>query len=271
MISIYDYLFRKKKQQYISQSQQKMTPHSVAVVLHMYYPDLWSEIRDYLDNIPEPFDLHVTISEKVRLRDLRKIVEFNPDSIFYQFINRGRDIAPFLQLMHLPVWDKYKAVCKIHTKKSPHIHAGLNWNYPNGTEWRKVLYGELLGSREQIRTVLNVFHQNTSVGLIAPQGNLFEYGEFVGANRQNIMSVQEQIGIREADLCDFCAGSMFWFRPESLGLLRAAKLGMDDFPPEQGNIDGTLAHAIERLFTACVRKKGYRVITTAELNQGSQM
>jgi lipopolysaccharide biosynthesis protein len=41
----------------------------LGVVVHVYYDDIWPEIRRCLHNIPEPFDLYVTIPPSLRDED----------------------------------------------------------------------------------------------------------------------------------------------------------------------------------------------------------
>ena len=44
----------------------KPRKHSdTCVILHLYYPDMWNEIRSYLSNLGEQFDLFVTIPYEV--------------------------------------------------------------------------------------------------------------------------------------------------------------------------------------------------------------
>jgi FMN phosphatase YigB (HAD superfamily) len=55
---------------------------------------------------------------------------------------------------------------------------------------------------------------------------------------------------------DYPLGSMFWARTEALRPLFDLNLTRDDFPPEQGQSDGTTQHAMERLLGQVVRQYG---------------
>ena len=59
------------------------------------------------------------------------------------------------------------------------------------------------------------------------------------------------------NLIEFPAGSMFWFKPAALAPLLDSGLTFADFPEEHGQIDGTIAHAIERAFLFIVETAGF--------------
>jgi len=57
----------------------------------------------------------------------------------------------------------------------------------------------------------------------------------------------------------FFAGTMFWFRPEALRLLRHPPQGGWPFPAEPAPEEGSLAHALERLLPTSALLAGYSV------------
>jgi lipopolysaccharide biosynthesis protein len=58
---------------------------------------------------------------------------------------------------------------------------------------------------------------------------------------------------------DFFAGSMFWAKRAALEPLRRLELRRVDFPGEQGQVDGTTYHALERLFSRSAQKAGFTI------------
>ena len=52
-------------------------------------------------------------------------------------------------------------------------------------------------------------------------------------------------------------GTMFWFRPKALKPLFDKDWDYKDFPPEPNKIDGTLLHAVERVYPFAAQQAGY--------------
>ncbi|HBG45609.1 MAG TPA: hypothetical protein DDW94_01305 [Deltaproteobacteria bacterium] len=230
--------------------------HDTAVILHLYYPDLWEETSLYLRNIEGDFDLFVSIPEDVDFAE-QKIFEGHRDTYIYRCENRGRDIAPFLEILSSIIDRQYKYVLKIHTKKTRHRQ--------DGDIWRHDLMEKLLGSKMLVQKIKVTFESNLNTGVIAPQGHVLPLSFNLGANEPKVRKLAEIINIPYTGAqFQFVAGSMFWFRPLALKQLLSLKLSRNDFEPEQGQLDGTLAHALERFLGLLLVSSGFRIVETGE-------
>ncbi len=213
----------------------------VGVFAHIFYPELTKEIAAHLGNIPVPFDLFVSTDSEAKREDIkRQLKDFGaPNATVTVFPNRGRDIAPFIVgfAEHVRAYD---VVCHVHSKQSKHddILSG----------WREYLLHQLLGTKMIVSSILFALSSG-SVDFLFPD----HYGPVVqslnfGHNFDLMKDLLERCGISFSKdiLLEFPSGSMFWARPATLEPLLALGLGFEDFPSESGQIDGTLAHAIER-------------------------
>jgi lipopolysaccharide biosynthesis protein/glycosyltransferase involved in cell wall biosynthesis len=144
----------------------------------------------------------------------------------------------------------YKYICKIHTKKSVYINTGK--------EWQRDMMDKLLGSQEMVARIKRAFDEHPDWGLIGPQGHVVPHTFYWTLNAESVNRLANSINIPTVGMdFSYVAGSMFWFRPEALSLVLQLGLHTQDFEPEQGQIDGTLAHAVERLFGLAAKHTGY--------------
>jgi hypothetical protein len=222
----------------------------VAVVLHLYYFDLWSEFASLLRNISEPFDLYVTVCCNPPPEINAKIFDFDPEVTILLAENRGRDILPYLQSLKVMDRSKYEYVCKIHSKKSQHRRDG-------GDSWRVALLGDLLGSKKVVASLVNTFDANPKLGLVAPWDNLCEYSKLPGMNKEMVSNLAHRMVAAEISKFPFPKGSMFWARMAAMEPLMSANIRPEEFAPEAGQMDGTIAHAIERVFGLSALKAGF--------------
>ena len=163
---------------------------------------------------------------------------------------------PFLHMLKLGVFDRYDAVCKIHSKRSPHRS--------NGNQWLEQLLSSLLGGSESVAHILEQFRGNTKLGLLGPADAVIRRGEPLhrGCNQKLLTSVAQRASLPDSALdAPFFSGTMFWFRAAALTELRRLSFDKKSFPIEMAQTDGTLAHAIERMIWPLVTTSGYEVKT----------
>jgi rhamnan synthesis protein F/glycosyl transferase family 2 len=224
----------------------------IAVVAHVYYPDLWPEIAAYLRKWPsKDFLLYVTTAED-RIDRVKSTIGDEFDAVFSCAPNRGKDIGQFLNCLPSIRAD---IICKVHTKKSA-------WAY--GEAWRKELYRGTLGISPE--SVLAAFEREPTLGILAPEGHLLPHRVWWERNAQLVMRLAGEIGATDNLLpFRFPAGAMFWARAAALAPLLKLSLRLSDFEEESGQTDGTLSHAVERLFPIAARLAGYETMDTGSL------
>ncbi len=227
---------------------------SIAVICHIYYPDLAGEIRGYLQNIPYPFDLFITTDTAEKQAEIEKAFQqWEAGRVEVRIAaNRGRDIAPKL-IACRDVYENYEFFLHIHSKKSPHA------NVLNG--WRTYLFESLLGSRQLVQGIFEAFRVDPQLGMIGPQHlSVVRSSIGWGWNFKQARAFAQSMGIA-IDLdgrVDFPSGSMFWGRSAALKPLLERKLRTEDFQDEGSQIDGTLGHVVERLYYFVCEAAGYR-------------
>jgi lipopolysaccharide biosynthesis protein len=227
--------------------------HDTAVILHIYYPELWDEINSYLLNLQGQFDLFVSVPNSVKF-DTTNILQHFPQAHIYRCENRGRDIAPFIKIFKAIYSANYQYICKIHTKKTTHRE--------NGEQWRQDLLNKLLGSSTIVKEARKTLDSNIKVGFLAPRGHVLSGRQYMAKNEKNIVKLAQEarIDYQIQDDFAFVAGSMYWFKPLALAPLVFMDIKDEDFGKEEGLKDGTLAHAFERFIGLLVLKNGFQIM-----------
>ncbi len=239
----------------------RTTDAKVGAIIHVHYPELVAEIAEHLKNIPVPFDVVVTNSSGEKLEEELFHVGLAQQVFILPVENRGRDLGPLVYAVNAGYLDPYQLVVKVHTKHSQWRaeHKVLDGD---GQQWRNSLLNGLLGSQDRVKDILSLFASDPGVGLVIPEANLVG-PEHWGGNEHAVTELLRRLGlhIRYRDL-SFAAGSMYWVRGFILQGLRALAMSPADFEDEQGQIDGTTAHALERIVGVVTREAAYRTATT---------
>lgn len=238
------------------------TPH--AVVVHVYYPELWPEFETLLKSLPIAFDLYVTLTYRGETTDACQalVTKAFPQAVVIQTENRGRDILPFVTLVNAGLLSGYRAVCKIHTKKSPHR--------VDGDIWRRHLIEGLLAPGT-VETRLDRFLRDDRAGVWVSDGQYYDDTKWWGSNYEITRQILSRVEIAlDRDNCGFPAGSMYWLKPDMIAMIKAMQLSADDFDIEYGQVDGTVAHGFERAMGPLCKAFGNRIVQTSELDSPAQ-
>ncbi len=117
----------------------------IAVVVHLYYPELWADFAAAIAALPEPCD--VFVSGPLRARDaIERIVRLQfPHAVVFGVSNLGRDVLPFLRWLRIAGVDRYEYVLKLHSKKSVHVVDPTLSPFGSGEGWRRQALGGLVG------------------------------------------------------------------------------------------------------------------------------
>ncbi|WP_051231571.1 rhamnan synthesis F family protein [Kaistia adipata] len=232
-----------------------LAPLRVGIVIHLYYQELWSEFEALLSRLERPFRLILTLTGPAR--DLHgHIRRTYPDAETIIYENRGRDIGPFIQLLMDGRLDDFDLICKLHGKKSAldGPRAAL------GEIWRLASLYDLIGNRDAVDRIIDVFARSPGVGMIGsdrfrlPNEWKGEKAAW-GTNETKTRDLLTMMGITPIPPIDFFAGTMFWVRREALEPLKKLDLALDSFPDEAGQEDGTLQHALERAMAMMIPNK----------------
>ena len=229
---------------------------NIAVILHLFYIDLWGEFELALANIPQEFDLYISIPEGKATYISSLILKSFPNAKIYELPNKGRDIFPFLALFKEIQSLGYKLILKLHTKRSSYLN-----DYKvdaDGEKWLQTTLCSLAQWKKRVNDIFDLFDSNPYLGIFSPFGHLYPF-KSTDANFQTIAQLipgVDEDAFNEKQFV-YTGGSMFWFRPEAIKAVLKLDLTAENFEEESGQGDGTLVHAIERLFGVLCQTAGY--------------
>ena len=219
----------------------------IAVQVHLYYYDLLGEIINKINNIPAKFDLFISIISPKIYNNLKEYICRHSKANYYEILiveNKGRDILPFINQMKNK-FKFYKYLCHIHTKKSKTAIS-------LGFRWRNYLFENLLGKKYLVSKILNDLEKNEKLGLIFPEAFYLIINQFYllteGTKKWMEFLISKLFpNYKMGELLDFPAGNMFWAKTAAIFQIFIYDLN-EYFPKENHKTDGTIMHAIERIW-----------------------
>lgn len=233
--------------------------HRIAMHIHVYYPELLSEIISRLSLNQVCPDLLISIThENLRQLVSSMLIDYKGRVVEVLVVpNRGRDIGPLLTSFGQKILDCYDYVGHIHTKKTADLR-----DFAVGKLWFEFLLENLLGgnSGAMADRILTQMKSDTSVGLVFPdEPNIVGWG----ANKGYAEALSPRLSLEKLpEFFIFPVGSMFWARTSALTPLINLRLDWEDYPKEPILYDGTILHAIERLLPLSIPTSRYRIFST---------
>ncbi len=248
-----------------------MNNQRICVICHLYYQDLWQEIKEYLLNLQDitGFDLFITCCEynehlfkNIKL-SFNKNVNITIDIVDNKI--RVADIYPFIHILNKINLDNYDLVYKIHTKQSftnikvklPHFskcrfYVGENF-------WRDFLINAILG-KNNINKILDMFKKDKKLGcagfyplLITRPNDPSSHPDFKNCN--------PEVNFKKIKTFQYFAGTIFVVRAEILKCLQGT-LQVSDFILPATDKFSPLAYIIEVYLGFIVNAQGYKFGST---------
>jgi hypothetical protein len=229
----------------------------IGVFVHIFYDDLADEIAARLVAVPYQFKVYVSTNNMDKKEKIESSFrQFGIEAIVKVFPNRGWDIAPFA-LGFADEIRNHEICLKLHAKRSRQSAISF------GVRWRNFLMSGLLGDARNISRIVESFVTHPKLGiLMLPHWRGISRGASkIGPNFEAMRSVLRRAGlaISVEQRFEFPSGSMFWFRSDALASLLKLGLTWEDFYNcRPRDVDGTIAHGIERCMLWFAADAGYR-------------
>lgn len=217
----------------------------VALHIHAYYPEMLEELLERLAQNEHRPDLFISVKDDASMATAASILKAYPGKVvaLESVPNRGRDIGPFLTTFGPRLVSEYDLIGHLHTKASPHAGHHIV------ERWRHFLLENLVGgaaSGSMMDTILAKLAEHPEWGIVFPDDPI-PFGW--DTNRPCASALARHLipGELPDHFC-FPVGTMFWIRAAALKPFVDLGLTYDDYPPEPLPVDGSLLHALERLF-----------------------
>jgi hypothetical protein len=242
----------------------------LGVICHAYNVNsaLLSWVKDILDTHDISALVFTTdlLDKKVQLEKFLDTIKVRPSFCKILLLpNFGRDVVPFWKSLQEigPFADVF---LKIHWKKSPHLdlHFPQSDNKPACDAWNEDLYSSLIPKdAKDMHELLQLFDQHKlSCVFPRPWEPLTNLHWHSTSNIDHAAIILKDLDCPAGAILIplvFPAGNMFYGSTHFFLEFINHFLNKEDYPSEPLAADGTVLHAIERIYTLLSASKGFNV------------
>ena len=250
-----------------------MSKSKIAVLIHLFYTDLWYEIESYLKNLEDfEYDLYINIVDgyyNVEIVD--KILKFKHNVKILKSPNKGVDVGGFLYLYN-SLDSSYDLILKIHTKKSiglpnkPSDYVrvyGPQLAKEKGNQWFHKLMKGVLRSKNQVKDIIELLENETPFAMAG-----LDCETYIGPNLKQVKELGDKFNIPtdfngdRIKNASFVGGTIFWVKNDILKkyLTKDNIKYLLELLPEGYQNEPSYNHALERLFGMMVYNENKKII-----------
>ena len=245
----------------------------IFVHVHIYYANLWAELKNALKNISVPYDLTVSfVADHPEVE--ADILKFKSDAKIMHVENKGWDIGPFIRALQSIDLNDYDYVIKLHTKRDlPGLFSANDFPFyclvrdrlKYRSEWREELL-KFISSRENFEKCLTAFESDSLLGMTSyfklicngDEGDVGAYNE-----AQQLMT---KIGFGNIPF-KFVAGTMFMARAKLLLPFQKIDEHIEVFTETRREDISVSAHVLERALGGIICLQGGKIADVFTENQ----
>ena len=233
----------------------------IAALCFIFYEDLIDYCNERLSHLPVNADIYIwVLTEDMQEKTKNAFAEL--ENNVYVLIKpdpRGREEA-ILLIEAKNIIAEYDLCLLVHAKKSSHM------DVVHGRAFADHCWDGVLKNRIYVENVIALFEENARMGFLSSPVPVIGRGlipigsEWHTEKNKEIARqlLSEKFNINaDLDPEPIHFGCCFWFRPQAFTTLLSHSWKYDDFPAEPALRDGTILHALERLYPVFAQYDGY--------------
>lgn len=232
---------------------------TISLILFVYYEELFKQNVSIIETFLSFEAKILVVSNKRNVLDMYEN-KFKGKIGINLIKNKGRNEYAYF-VTGLPYLNSSDYTCFLHDKKSSSEIPAVR-----GFDWNTFCIDNLVANQTYIANLLQKFEDHPEIGLLFPPPPLFSKWKIIPStvwnNPDNLkfarkLYAQLNLTVPFDDYPLVPYGAMFWMRKGALAPITDNPLPDSFFPEEPLPPDGSILHALERLYSLIAQEAGY--------------